>query len=367
MSSFVDFDLHGLVGVRLVDARPADAAAVRRQLGPIESRLEREPDIVIRFVDAIEDPSPAFLLGVNDAAFTEDSFLVLRGKLKTPARARIPFQEIGRRCEIVCESGIAAVPLLIAILNLTVLGKGALALHASAFIHQGIGTLCTGWSKGGKTETLLAFMAHGASYVGDEWVYLTADGRFMGGIPEPIRLWSWHLKSQRQLRERVGSLGRLKLSGFTAAAVAFESWIRVRRSARLAHRLKAFCKSRLFVDVPPERLFDRERCLLRGSPDRVLFVISQEVDEVIVETADPRTIAERMVHSLQEEQSVLRSYYHRFRFAFPDAKNDLIERSAELQQRVLFRILENKKAFVVRHPYPVSLPDLYDRIAPFLK
>jgi hypothetical protein len=31
----IDYDLHGLAGIRLLDAAPADAAAVTRQLGPI--------------------------------------------------------------------------------------------------------------------------------------------------------------------------------------------------------------------------------------------------------------------------------------------------------------------------------------------
>ena len=46
-----DFDLHGIVGIRLIDPAHADVDAVRRQLGPIDVPLGRAPDIVVRFVD----------------------------------------------------------------------------------------------------------------------------------------------------------------------------------------------------------------------------------------------------------------------------------------------------------------------------
>jgi hypothetical protein len=78
-SEAIDYDLHGLAGVRLVDATPGDAAAVSRQLGPIRSSLDREPDIVIRFVDRLPANRLRYL-GVGEAAFTDDAFLVLRSK-----------------------------------------------------------------------------------------------------------------------------------------------------------------------------------------------------------------------------------------------------------------------------------------------
>jgi len=156
------------VGIRLCNASPGDVAAVTRQLGPIQAPLTREPDIVIEFVDQVRLSSPLRYLGVNDSAFTDDAFLVLRSKNKARAMVQIPFADIGQQCRIVCATGLPAVPLLIPILNLTALNRGILPLHASAFRYRDTGVLTTGWSKGGKTETLLAFMDRGANYIGDE-------------------------------------------------------------------------------------------------------------------------------------------------------------------------------------------------------
>ncbi|HMQ30942.1 MAG TPA: hypothetical protein PKD53_09445, partial [Chloroflexaceae bacterium] len=46
--AWVDYDLHGLVGIRLIGASAGDAAAVTRQLGPVQAPLARDPDITIR-------------------------------------------------------------------------------------------------------------------------------------------------------------------------------------------------------------------------------------------------------------------------------------------------------------------------------
>ncbi len=95
MKNQIDFDLHGLAGIRLVDPTAEDAAAVTRQLGPLPSRMDRDPDIVIRFVDRLQTTSRLRYLGLDDAGFTDDAFLVLRSKHKSQARVQIPFEQIG--------------------------------------------------------------------------------------------------------------------------------------------------------------------------------------------------------------------------------------------------------------------------------
>jgi hypothetical protein len=360
----IDFDLHGLVGIRVHNASASDIAAVRRQLGPLERPLQREPDILIRFVDELPPPKSLRYLGVNEAGFTEDSFWILRSKHKSQARVRIPVEQIGSKCEILCETGLAAVPLLIAIINLTALSNGAVPLHASAFVYNGVGALSTGWSKGGKTETLLSFMVHGARYIADEWVYLHGDGR-MSGIPEPIRVWDWHLSDLPQYRPRAPRSGIARLKAIqgvqrTLSCVPGGKW----PLGRIKDRLTPFLKRQTFVDVPAEKLFGRENMQLIGSLDKIFFVVSQASPDISVEPIEAANVARRMVHSLQYEQAVFLGYYRMFRFAFPDKANELIDHSEELQGNLLHRALAKKEAHVVYHPYPVSLPALFEALAP---
>lgn len=365
----VDYDLHGLVGIRLLDARPGDVAAVDRQLGPIRRPLLRPADITIRFVERLPVADKRHLLGLDEVAYTDDAFLVLRSKHKTRVCVQIPMARVGGACEIVCEHGIVAVPFLIAIVNLTALANGALPLHAAAFNAGGTGVLCTGWSKGGKTETLLAFMARGARYIGDEWVYIDTRGARMHGIPEPVRVWDWHLQQMPELHDAVGTAERLRLNA-VRCALALEAQLgrtRVRRLApvRWLARMRPLLQRQAGVDIHPRRLFG-DRLDLSGPLDKIVFVGSHTSPDVTVRRIDPGDIASRMVFSLQYERLPFTALYHSFRFAFPAARNALVESAEELQRERLHRLLAGKDAFALAHPYPVALPALYDALAPLL-
>jgi hypothetical protein len=349
----LDFDLHGLVAIRLVGATPGDAEAVARQLGPLQAVVDREPDLVIRFVEGLERSARVRHIGLDDAGFTDDAFLLLRSKHKSPARVKIDFSELGGPAEIVCERGLAAVPLLIPILNMTLLGKGVLPLHASAFVHEGIGVVATGWSKGGKTEALLAFASHGAEYVGDEWVYIPGDGGRVFGIPEPIRMWRWQLQQLPQYERLIGRGERARLRALDALQGGASAW---RRGP--AGRARALLKRQLYVDVDPQRLFGRLGSM--AAPfDRLFLLVGHEQQDVTVERIDPSEVARRMVFSLQHENLELTAAYLKYRFAFPESSSDLLERAASLQRDALLQVLADKPAFVVHHPYPVSLDGLF--------
>jgi hypothetical protein len=365
--SNTDFDLHGHVGIRLVDAGPAEVEAVTKQLGPIQTDLDREPDIVVRFVDRLPLSSKVRYLGVDDTGFTNDAFLVLRGKHKSPARVQIPFGSIGRGCEILCERGVIQVPLLVPIVNLTALGKGILPLHASAFNFRDTGVVATGWSKGGKTETLLSFMSNGATYVGDEWIYFSADGNTVHGIPEPIRIWNWQLEQLPEYRGLVSKGQRTKLQALGLMVDLTERIAGNGKSSqtgtrRMAHRVRAFLGKQLHVDISPHRLFGNERCATTGVIDEIVFVSSHEQSETTLAPLDPTELARRMVFSLQEEQQTLLSYYWKFRFAFPETVNDLLENSRALQLEILERVLAGKSCHELTHPYPMRIASLFEKI-----
>lgn len=358
----LDLDLHGFVGIRLLGASEADVAAVTGQLGPIRRELHREPDIVIRFVERLSTPG-AFLLGAGDAAFTDAAFVVLRGRHKSRVRAAVPMADIGGQCEIVCESGLAAVPVLIPIVNLTALAKGVLPLHASAFVHRGKGVLVTGWAKGGKTEALLAFMADGATYVGDEWVYVSPEGRRLYGIPEPITLWAWHLDELPAYR---GRLNRSQRARLRAGRFASLHAARAARGPRLLSRCASLIERQGAVNAPPDELFDVEERPLEASFDRLFFVVSHEDSEVVVDEVDADEVARRMVFSLLYERMDLLSQYLRFRFAFPDRPNRLIESLEDVQRNALDRVLSGRPAHRVAHPYPVSISALHRAMDPLI-
>lgn len=366
-----DFDLHGMVGIRLVGATKRDRAVVAAQLGPIARPLRREPDIVIRFEERLQIGSPLRLLGDGDAAFTDDAFLVLRSRYRSRARVQIAFDAIGGPCEIICERGLSAVPLLLPIINLTVLAKGGLALHASAFRYRDTGVLLTGWSKGGKTEALLAFIENGAVYIGDEWIYIGADGQRMFGLPEPIRVWDWHLSQLPRYRRQLGlrrhvRQGVLRNASRLLGALADNGGASAVRGRHQLGRLAQLIDRQRYDFLSPERAFGNQLGPLAAPLDRVVFVASTESAATYVETVSPEWVADRMVFSLQEEREVFAAYYRKFRFAFPERSNRLVDTASELERQRLRRLLGQRPCHALYHPYPPNIQALFRAAAPVI-
>jgi hypothetical protein len=352
-----DFDIHGFVGVRLVDAGPAEVALVERQLGPLERTLHRQPDITVRFVDRFTRRDLTYI-GMGETGFNEDGFFTLRGRGAVPGRTLLPLDRVGLAPEIVCERTVPAVPHLLTLVNLTALSHDVLPLHASAFTADGAGVLVTGWSKGGKTESLLAACLHGAEYVGDEWVYLTPDGQ-MFGVPEPIRLWGWQLA---QLPELLGDrpVGeRLRLRSWRAASAVAGMASSLRwPGAGVARRGAPVIARQDYVQVPPVELFGQARVRLRGSLDAIVLVLSHSGPGTDVSPMSAARVADRITASLSEERAAFMSHYRQFRFAFPERRSAIVEDAAAREAVLLAEIFAGRPAVMVSHPYPCDIRDL---------
>jgi hypothetical protein len=364
----VDFDLHGIVGIRLLDATERDVRTVVRQIGPLQGSLHRDPDITVRFVDRLDDPGPLTYVGWRSAGFNDKGFFVVGGAGPSSGRARIPFHDVGGHCDNVCERSLPAVPLLLAILNFTALAHGVLPLHASAVDYHGSGVLATGWAKGGKTETLLALMTAGATHIGDEWVYVTADRRLFG-VPEPMRLWRWQLEQLPDVRARLTGRERAGMAGWHLASRALSGLTHgvpgtgTRTSLGSAlQRLGAGLDRRVSVQVPPVRLFGSPRVSLRGRLDHVLFVASHTSPDIRLEPVEGDEVALRMQASLADERSVFMSWYRQFRFAFPRLASPVVETAPEREAALLAATFVNTPAWWLGHPYPVSIAALRQEV-----
>lgn len=366
----VDYQLGDAVRIRLHQATEAERAIVRRQTGLSFAEPAGEPDLEIRFVDRLTTNGPMRYVGPADAGYDDDCFFILRGRHKTAVRVSLPVEALGARAEIVCERGLGTIPYLLGAINLAALAKGYVALHASAFVHRGRGVLVTGWAKGGKTETLLAFASRGARYVGDEWVYLAADGSRMFGIPEPIRVWSWHLDQLPELRRRVGAPARTGLAA-VAGARRVVGALPGRRTAsnplaRGARRVHGLLGDQMAVRIPPRTIFGREGVVEASTVDHVVLVVSSDRPEFEVTPADPGALAARMAASVSYEGLPLWTLYLAHRFAFPERRNALLERAGALGEERLRVALAGRHALEVRHPYPFAFDAMYRALEPHL-
>src|SRR5919112_1882685 len=107
------YDVHGLVAMRLVDAPRHVLDRVTRELGPPQATPDREPDLTVRFVDEVPPIGYLRLLGLHDAAFDDAHFYLLDAQRRC---ARIDLARLGGPTEIVCERAIAEIPLLVPLL-----------------------------------------------------------------------------------------------------------------------------------------------------------------------------------------------------------------------------------------------------------
>lgn len=362
-----DYDIHGIVGVRLIDALPSDVRTVSRQIGPMQAPLSREPEIVIRFHDHLPTRNLR-IVEYSRTGFTDDGFFVLQSG-KRPAKVRVPFESIGRSCVIDCESGLAAIPYLMAIVNLTALAKDVVSLHASGFVYNDTGVIVTGWAKGGKTEALLSFAAAGATYVGDEWLLLSGDGKHMYGIPEHIRLWKWHIENVPRLRAQLG-LDKRMLFGSIGVLEwldrAMPGGVSGALPRRMLHDAMPALKRQLNVRYDPKAIFQRSIGRHAERPDKVFLMMNHDDGRIVVQRIAAREVAERMISSVRFEQSPIMGDYLAFKFAFPGVRNELLERASDLQYGILCRALEGKEAHAVFHPYPVNFGELFQAMRPYV-
>lgn len=365
----IEFDIHGIVGVRLVDPSEQDIAAVSKQLGLPEEPLSREPDITIRFVEHL--PVPGSLhVGFAQEGFTRDGFFTF----ETGARrrgVRIPLVQLGKACEIVCESGLQSVPLLMPILALTALAKGYVAVHASAFVLNGVGTLMAGSAESGKTTALLGFASSGAEFIGDDWVLLGGDEPRMCGLPTEIELSLRHLNALPDLRrsiprsklwalEGLGGLDRIEEMSLTGA-------VNPTFTGRILRKVTKAIEQRIAPKVTPQAIFGNGSGSMIAKPERLFLLIRHSAPGIDVDRVPSSEMAQRMTHLSQHEQMRIMEHYRAFRVAFPEARNDFLEQANEHQLDILSHALSRMETYTVRHPYPLDFSKLYEKIQPYCK
>ncbi len=365
----VDFDIHGVVGVRLIDPSPSDLDAACILLG-CPSRLPlTAPDITVQFVEDLPVRGIRFL-GTDQDAFTDNGFFLLQEGTRR-VKARIPFDRIGGPCEIVCKSRLGSVPLLIPIVSLTALKKECVPVHASAVVYNGVGILMAGWAHCGKTAALLGFASKGAEYVGEEWVLLAGNGQRMQGLVRPLELSHWHVASLPHVRSAVNLMNRCAFHGIGIldGLQKMISGKRTRSSLvfRSLRRASAAVEDRLRPTVAPSAIF-RNRIRSAGAQvDKIFLFVSHEDHRIEVEPITPLEMARRLTFLVQRELTPLLRHYAAYQFAFPSQRNELIESTAEYSFGMLTRALNGKETYIVRLPYPHVFPELYKTIQPLCK
>lgn len=368
----VDYDIHGLLGIRLIHPSVDDIEKVSEQIGLLPAPFSGEPGIIIHFSGPLPIDAPLCHLGRDDVGFTDDQFVLLRSRNLARARAQLAFETFGDRIEITCESGLPAIPLLRPLINIAMLARGIVPVHAAAFEHSGKGVLVAGWSHGSKTGTLLAFMADGAKFVGDEWIYLDADRDRMVGLPDHLEARPWYLRDLPRYRRHSARTERFRVAVAERAARWLAPLVPAsERRNSLTCRIIRFAHHALMnqqsIDLRPTSLFGRDACTLESGLDVVIVAISRDWPDISVKSAPVERVARQMAASFLVEQAGLLSCYQKYLFAFPGRRNALLDQAEVLYRECAIRALSGKKAYTMLHPYPASIHALRGAVLPLLE
>ena len=365
----VDFDIHGIVGIRLLDPPGSVVKALTNQIGHFRASFDREPDITVRFATDLA-PSNMTFVGLNRAGFTDEDFFIVN-KRTGAISAQVPMDKIGYQCEIVCRRQRSTIPFLFETIRLTLLRKGYIPLHASAFQYENTGVLVMGWTKGGKTEALLAFGNQDAYYVGDEWVIVSGDGCEMFGLPVPVSMWDWQFPYIPKLLPKIRWQQQVLFKGIHFLEAINNTMARAGLSQKFPFEVldegMPLIKRRLRLKALPQQIFGERYHKTKVRLDKLWLIMSHNESAVTVDACDGLDIAQRMVYSNMDEQEELLGMYEAFLFAFPERRNELIEDIEDRQLTLLQQAFANKESYKIRHPYPVSLHLLFEKLQPFAR
>lgn len=362
----IDFDIAGVVGIRLIAPSSCDSKDVCNLLGRPSKPLLTTPNITVRFVEDLSVSGIRFL-GTDDYGFTDEGFCLLQRRTRQ-VQAWIPFDRIGGDCEIVCRRDTGSVPLLMPIIGLTALKRGHVPLHASALVYSGEGVLMAGLAHCGKTAALLGFASKGAEFVGEEFVLLNNSGKCMHGLVRPLELTQRHFASLPHTRRAVSLRNRCAFRGMGVLHALRKAIVgeKIQSSflSRSLHRVSVALEHRLRPPIAPSAIFG-ERVRSSGtSADKVFLFVSHQDEKIEVRQFSSSEMASYLAVLVQHELTPLLLPYAAYRFAFPRRRNEFLERAGEYSLAILTHALQGKENYMVRLPYPHSFRKLFKAIQP---
>ena len=340
-----------------VEGHAATTAVLSRQLGRPETALTSDPDLIVRF--GAEPPADDLRLLGSDAGFEDERFLVL-GRRAGGARASAI--RLGEPIELTSSSGARALPLLVPLLDLAALRKGVLPVHGAVFSFEQHGIAVLGWPHSGKTSALLAFLACGASLVADDRAYVSLEPPHVAGLRTPIELRGHHLLALSRLSHPPPLRTRAKLR-LNLGAARLHARAARRASptplSRLAHRTAGFLADASIATVAPEQLIEDERGADIERLDAVFLMVRQLRGPTEVERLSVDAARERLLALARHDRSTLRDLTQRYRFAFPERSDRLLDELEDVEARQIELLARNVPAFLVSHTGG-SAPGLFE-------
>jgi hypothetical protein len=358
----VAYDFSGRLSVTLDDRDAKLAAFIAAQLDPFSpgSLGGRAPDVVLepelRRSAALRDVQNPARDGVVTATDGERFFMLLDGRA-----CAVPDPLDDRPIRFAYEAGFALhrvyARLVRPALQLGLLARDAVAVHSATVDVDGRAILVAGWSESGKTETALALVEAGGSFLSDKWTIVGGDGE-ASAFPINVGIRRWVLPYLPRLAAALPAAARaqLRVAGIAAAGSRpLRERERPGRVGALAARAVALADRAALTPTQVREAYGHDDDPTRRVPLGVTALLTTVPgEEVTCEAADPAWAAARLARSAGFERRDLFAILERRRYAFPAEDGSPQEDAISRETRLLERCLAHGRTFEVRAPFPVD-------------
>jgi hypothetical protein len=257
-------------------------------------------------------------------------------------------------------------------LQLAAAAHGAVAVHGSTVVADGRGIVVAGWSEAGKTESALALVEEGASFLSDKWTLVFDDGS-LACFPVPIGVRRWLLRYAPALRRKLPRGARLQFAAAAAGEAAAHATAPLARRggvmaatqaavaelATLAQRasLSPSQLSAAYGQPPP----------MGRAPLAVVVLLTTTADgRPRAEPRDAAWAARRLARSASYERRYYLTLAERTRYVRDVDGADIAHLIEDREERHLASVLASARVIEVQTPFPTDPRRIVEAVRPLL-
>ena len=256
-------------------------------------------------------------------------------------------------------------------LQLQLLRGSAAALHAAVVEIDGQAVVVAGWSESGKTETALALMEQGASFLSDKWAVAGGDG-MVSAFPVNVGIRGWVLPYLPRLASSLPGTARTQLRAAHAAARLSQPLRRngaAGNAARMAERAVNLADRAALTPTQLRAAYGQHDDPARRVPLGTVALLTTTTDgPVTAAPMDPARAAQRLVRSAAYERRDYFALLERRRYA-STAAAPLLHAQDDFvpwEEQILLSLLAEHRVLDVRAPFPTDPRPVAEAIARWL-
>lgn len=258
-------------------------------------------------------------------------------------------------------------------LQIAATGHDAVAVHGSAVVAEGNGIVVAGWSEAGKTETALALVEEGASFLSDKWTLVFGDGS-LACFPISIGLRRWLLQYAPTLRSTLPRAARLQFAAAAAGEAATRATAGLARRGGVAAATQAAAADLVALaqraSLSPSQLsaaYGQPPPTGRAQLSALVLLTTSSEGAPRAELRDGAWAARRLARSATYERRDYLSLLDRARYVGEgNSGADVARLIEEREERHLASVLGSARVIETRTPFPTDPRRIVDAFRPLL-